>query len=115
LIAEDEDVNYEFLKIVLEKYYTLIRAHNGREVVELMEQNAPNVDCILMDIKMPGMNGVEASKLIKKNHPDVYIVAQTAVSEIEDDFNIKYTCFDDYILKPINPKSLLSLLSTIIE
>ncbi|MDA3883757.1 MAG: ATP-binding protein [Bacteroidales bacterium] len=115
LIAEDEDVNYEFLKIVLEKHYTLMRARNGCEVVELMDQNEIDVDCILMDIKMPGMNGVEAAKLIKKNHPDVYIVAQTALNEIEDDFNIKHTCFDDYILKPINPKSLLSLLYIILE
>jgi len=113
LIAEDEDINYEFIKILLEKEYILFRAKNGEEVLQIIDAGKP-VDCILMDIKMPRLNGIEAAKIIKKSHPDVYIIAQTAYTQIENEFNVTHTCFDDYILKPINPKALQNLLDIIL-
>ncbi|MFO7867904.1 MAG: ATP-binding protein [Bacteroidales bacterium] len=115
LIAEDEDINYEFLNIVLGKQYNLLRAVNGQEAVDIMNRQADQVDCILMDIKMPALNGIEAAKIIKRSYPDVYIIAQTAVNQIQTDFNISHTCFDDYILKPINPQNLHTLLYTLLE
>src|SRR5690606_32759113 len=77
LIAEDEDISYEFIKILLEKKYLLYRAKNGEEVLQIIE-SGKKVDCILMDIKMPRLNGIEAAKIIKKTHSDIYIIAQTA-------------------------------------
>ncbi len=113
LIAEDEDINYEFIKILLEKKYRLYRAKNGEEVLQIIE-SGKKVDCILMDIKMPRLNGIEAAKIIKKTHSDIYIIAQTAYTQIESEFNVSHTCFDDYILKPINSKALQNLLDIIL-
>ena len=67
LVAEDEDSNYELVKIVLQKRYRLIRAHNGIEAVTLNEEEHP--DLILMDIRMPGMNGLDATRIIKEVSP----------------------------------------------
>lgn len=114
LVAEDDELNYNFIKILLEKKHTLIRATNGQEAVDIVE-SGQHVDCILMDIRMPILNGIEAAKLIKKTHPDMYIIAQTAYTEIENKEYFSKTDFDDYILKPINPKALDELLSFIIE
>ena len=70
LVAEDEDSNYELVKIVLQKRYRLLRAHNGIEAVTINEEEKP--DLILMDIRMPEMNGLDASRLLpstKKRSP----------------------------------------------
>jgi CheY-like chemotaxis protein len=84
LIAEDEDFNFILLKeTLLGTGINIIRALNGFEAVELCKSN-PNIDLVLMDIKMPVMGGYEATRLIKKHRPDLYILAQTAYSTKED-------------------------------
>lgn len=114
LVAEDEDINFEFLNLVLAENYNVLRAANGQEVLNILDEGK-KIDCILMDIKMPRLNGIETAKIVKKTHPDLYIIAQTAYSQIEQEFNISHNCFDDYVLKPINPKNLQNLLSIILD
>jgi len=113
LVAEDDEMNFNFIKIILEKSYNLLRASNGQQAVDIIE-GGTHVDCILMDIRMPILNGTEAAKLIKRIRPDVHIIAQTAYTQIEDEEYFSKTSFDDYILKPINPESLNELLSFIL-
>uniref|UniRef100_UPI00156587D0 hybrid sensor histidine kinase/response regulator n=1 Tax=Ruminococcus flavefaciens TaxID=1265 RepID=UPI00156587D0 len=69
LVAEDEDSNYELVKIVLHKRYRLIRAHNGIEAVTMNEEEHP--DLILMDIRMPEMNGLELAKRLRNGDKDI--------------------------------------------
>ena len=76
LVAEDEDSNYELVKIVLQKRYRLIRAHNGIEAVNLNEDEHP--DLILMDIRMPEMNGLDATRIIKEVNHDTPVIALSA-------------------------------------
>jgi len=101
LIAEDEHSNYLYLsELLIEELDTkILYAMNGQQAVEICKANK-EVDLILMDIKMPIMDGHQAAMLIKEFRPDLPIIAQTAYalnSEKE-----KFTgVFDDYISKPI--------------
>lgn len=109
LIAEDEPANYLFIeKIIQSTNANLIRAHNGQEAVEEIEKNG-NIDLILMDIYMPGMDGFEATEVIRKIRPEIPIIAQTCYeSQIERE-KLEAALFNDFIKKPININKLLVL------
>ena len=76
LVAEDIDSNYLLIEALLKKDYRLVRAHNGSEVIELF--NAETPDLILMDMKMPGISGIDTTTLLRKTGTQVPIVALTA-------------------------------------
>lgn len=106
LIAEDLDSNYQLLRIMLSKFYRLIWAKNGEEAVEMYKINNPAV--ILMDIKMPVMDGLEATKIIRKYSKDVIIIAQTANAfESDHKIAIEAGC-NDVVTKPIRSTVLLA-------
>ena len=108
LIAEDEEYNYLFLEEVLNSYdATLIRAVNGKEAVELCSK-PNNIKIVLMDIRMPVMDGYEATKLIKKLHPEMPVIAQTAYAMESDRKRAFKEGFNDYLPKPIRRKELIS-------
>ena len=106
LVAEDEESNYQYLKEVLAgKNANLTRANNGFEAVE--QAKTKTFDVILMDIKMPIMDGKEAAKIIKGLKPNLPIIAQTAFALDSDKDNFLQNGFDDYISKPISINALL--------
>jgi PAS domain S-box-containing protein len=113
LIAEDEEVNYLFIEALFEaifdRNYQLIHAVNGKEAVDLcIEDN--RIDLVLMDIKMPEMNGHEATERIKSKFPNLPVIAQTAYStESDKQLALKHGC-DDFISKPINKERLFHLI-----
>jgi signal transduction histidine kinase/CheY-like chemotaxis protein len=105
LVAEDEDVNWYFLDQILTRVnYKPLRAVNGREAVELCLKNK-NIGLVLMDIKMPVMNGYEALEEIRKIKPELPVIAQTAYALPADVERLKAS-FDDYITKPIDRQLL---------
>ncbi len=108
LVAEDEDSNYMLLKEFLaDLKINMIRAVNGIEAVEICKSN-PHIDLILMDIKMPDMDGYEATKRIREFRPDLPIIAQTAYTSQSDKNKVlEYGC-NDFISKPIQKDLLLS-------
>jgi len=109
LIAEDEYSNYQYLQEILEvsKFKTLY-AQNGQQALDLCQSN-PSIDLILMDIKMPIMDGYSATKLIKEIRPELPIIAQTAYAM--DSEKVAFAnIFDDYVTKPINGDELLQKL-----
>ncbi len=112
LIAEDEINNMVFLEEVFSRTtYTILQVENGRDAVEACAKNK-DIDIVLMDVKMPIMNGLDASEIIKKNRPNLPIIALSAFAMESD---IKYALSkgcDTYISKPINRKLLLK---TIVE
>ena len=111
LIVEDDISSYKLLKVLL---HTLeiktIWAEGGTESVEICSEN-PDIDLILMDIKMPDLNGYEATKRIKKFRPELPIIAQTAYALYGDDIKAKKAGCDEYITKPVNKKELFELIS----
>ncbi len=114
VIAEDEQINYLFLKAVLKPTKAqVIWTKTGRETIDIC--NTEKVDIVLMDIKMPDLNGLEATIEIKKDFPNLPIIAQTAYAMEEDeDASIEAGC-DDYISKPIRPENLLVIMSKYIQ
>jgi CheY-like chemotaxis protein len=101
LVVEDEMTNYEFLVELLEERNTsIIHARNGQMAVEIC-RSGKEIDLILMDIKMPIINGYDAARLIKSFRPDIPIVAQTAYALDIDMKKIEENGFDDFICKPI--------------
>jgi len=112
LIAEDNDSNYILLKSMLNDY-ELYHAWNGEEAIEMFRQHKP--DIILMDIKMPRMDGYEAVAGIRKEDKDIPIIAVTAFAFEDDERRVKESGFTDYIAKPISPEKLLRALDTYFE
>lgn len=114
LIAEDEDSNYKYLEMVLTKTKaSIIWAKDGIEAVELCIKHNP--DLILMDIKMPNMNGLEATREIKKAYPVIPIIAQTAFAMENDENMILESGCNSYLSKPIKPKILIKAVSNYLD
>ena len=105
LIAEDNDSNYILMTYILKKYYQYERAKNGQEAVELAEKGG--FDIVLMDIKMPVMDGLEATKAIKEKFPDLPIVALTANAFDSDrQLALEAGC-NDFLSKPVSSELCL--------
>lgn len=111
LIAEDEVYNYKLIEKTLRKTGAkVLWAENGKEVVKICEDLNNRIDLILMDIKMPVMNGFEASEKIKEIRSDIPIIVQTAYASLfQDDYPLGK--FDGYLTKPMRPNTLLALIS----
>jgi CheY-like chemotaxis protein len=115
LIAEDEETNFVYLQTALLKTnINVLRAKNGREAVEMVKID-PSIDIILMDIKMPEMNGLEATKSIKSFRKDIPIIAQTAFAMDEDRRNCTALGCDDFLAKPIRYKVLIEAIGKFLK
>ena len=108
LVAEDEEFNFILVKYILEREgINTIWAKNGEEAVNLFKEHK-DIDLIMMDIKMPIMNGMDATIEIKKINPGIPIIAVTAYALAEDrELCLKNGC-DEFVTKPINRDHLLS-------
>ena len=113
LVAEDEDSNYELVKIVLQKRYRLIRAHNGIEAVNLNEDEHP--DLILMDIRMPEMNGLDATRIIKEVNHDTPIIALSAYAFDENIREAKMAGCDEFMAKPFRVENLIEMVKKYLD
>jgi PAS domain S-box-containing protein len=109
LVAEDEEFNFMLIQeILMECECRIIRAKDGQEAVEMCESN-PDISIVLMDIKMPRMNGIEATGIIKKIRPDIIIIAQTAHALEHEIKQFGNMGFDEYLTKPINQQKLIDM------
>lgn len=114
LVVEDDDSNYLYLRTILEKQgHQLIRAKDGLEAINHFRDYQSTIDLILLDIKIPQLDGTEVAKQIKNKCPDIWIIAQTAHALAGDrEKTIEAGC-DDYISKPISRKELLNKINAI--
>ncbi|NOQ25289.1 MAG: response regulator [Bacteroidales bacterium] len=112
LVVEDEPANIIYIEEVLKATKAkVLRASNGKEAVDIYIKNSNNIDIIIMDIKMPVMNGFEATRQIKNLNKNIPIISQSAYAmqgDIDKGLNAGMT---DYLIKPIKPKMLLSILN----
>ncbi|MBU1013754.1 MAG: response regulator [Bacteroidetes bacterium] len=110
LIAEDEEYNYRLFEVILENLdLNLVWAKDGSETVEICKSNQ-DIDLVLMDIKMPFLNGYEATQQIRQFNKDIIIIAQTAHALPGDREKALAAGCDDYISKPIDRILLLRML-----
>ncbi|WP_289622151.1 PAS domain-containing hybrid sensor histidine kinase/response regulator, partial [Bacteroides congonensis] len=99
LVAEDTDSNFDLLEAILGKKHRLVRAHDGMEAVTMYDEVKP--DLILMDIKMPNLDGLEATKIIRELSATVPIIAQSAFAYEQDRKAAQEAGCNDFIAKPI--------------
>ncbi len=115
LIVEDDEMSYIYLKEVLKSTnINIIHAKNGVEAVEIAENN-PDIDLVLMDIKLPEMDGYEATRRIKEIRQSIPVIAQTAYAMADDQQKSIQVGCDDYISKPINRRRLLQTMDLFIN
>ena len=109
LIAEDNDSNYILMNYILKRHYEFFRARNGQEAVDLALSEKP--DLILMDLKMPVMDGLEATRQIKAEMPDLPIVALTANAFDSDRQAALEAGCDDFLSKPVNAEKCIQTIA----
>ena len=110
LVVEDDFKSYYLLEsILIDNGAKVFWAKNGEEAIDMVKSNT--IHLILMDIRMPVLDGYEASKNIKSFFPDIPIIVQTAYGLPEDDEEDLMTQCDEYISKPINHDKLIELIS----
>ena len=108
LVAEDTDSNFDLLEAILGKEHRIIRAHDGMEVVTMFDEVKP--DLILMDIKMPNLDGLEATKIIRELSATVPIIAQSAFAYEQDRKAAEEAGCNDFIAKPIADDKLKAMI-----
>jgi len=110
LIAEDEKVNQFFFEKSLKKTQAnLFFVQDGYEAIQMIEENT-EIDLVLMDIRLPNMDGLEAMRRIKQLNPELPVIIQTAnaLSQVYDE--AKESGCDEFITKPIKIETLLIIL-----
>lgn len=113
LIAEDDAVNFMLLKRVMDiRKYTVVRAINGEQAVDICKNN-DNIQLVIMDIKMPRMDGFQARKAIKEFKPYLPIIAHTAHTSAEINGRVYDAGFIDCISKPLNKTKLFRIIDRI--
>jgi CheY-like chemotaxis protein len=105
LVAEDNDSNFILMTYILKKFYEFERARNGKEAMDMIESGT--FDMVLMDIKMPIIDGLEATKAIKEKHPDLPIVALTANAFDSDRQLALQAGCNDFLSKPVSSELCL--------
>jgi hypothetical protein len=112
LIAEDDEISFALLKRMLKIYSSeCIQAITGAETIEIC-QNTPDLDLIFMDIRMPDLNGYEATQYIRQFNNDIVIIAQTAFALAGDREKAIAAGCNDYLTKPILKADLLRVIKT---
>jgi CheY-like chemotaxis protein len=109
LVVEDEDSNYLLMETILKSCKAnVFRANDGISAVEMIRKNGQHIDLILMDIKIPGINGFEATREIKKIKSTIPVIAQTAYAMAGEREKCLNAGCDDYIAKPIDRNNLIN-------
>lgn len=107
LVVDDEPINFKLLNAILEREgYAVEYADSGYRAVEMVGNS--NYNLIIMDLKMQGMNGVEATRQIKKLRSQINVVASSAINNLVHN---EYMLFNDFISKPINRGRLLEIVA----
>lgn len=110
MIAEDDDVNFLLLNLWLNNHFNIIRAVNGFEAIHLYEKN-DTIDLIIMDIRMPYLDGIEATKEIRKTDVFVPIIAHTAYAMNQESIEMKMAGCNLVLIKPITRNQLINVLA----
>lgn len=111
LVAEDDDSNFKLIKAIIGKKCDIEWAKNGSEIVELFRKQGGEAKAILMDIKMPIMNGLEATRLIREEGCKIPIIMQTAYAFSSDRENAMNAGANEVLVKPITLSVLRTTLS----
>ena len=111
LIVEDDSFSAELITEFLSSTNAnILYADNGRKAVDIFSENT-DIDLIIMDIRLPELSGIEATLEIRKQNPDIPVVAQTAFAMEEDRLMAKTAGFNEFMVKPLNKNEFLNTLT----
>ncbi len=114
LIAEDDDANYKFLEIIMVMAgYNVVWAENGVIAVDICRNH--DISLVLMDIRMPWMDGLEATKIIRSFKPSLPVIAQTAYALAGDHETARKAGCNRFITKPIDRRTMLSIIEELLN
>ncbi|MEL7649591.1 MAG: response regulator transcription factor [Sedimentibacter sp.] len=116
LLADDQDILVEGLKLILgteEDIEVVGTANNGKKAYELCRWNMPDV--VLMDIQMPDINGVEATRMIKRDFPSVKVIVLTTFNDDEYIYEALKNGASGYLLKDTSPSEIAGAVRTVYE
>ena len=114
LVVDDEvKMCFTLTKLFELSHFSVAVAHNGLEALEKVESFHPH--CVLLDIRMPQMNGVEVLKKVKQNYPDIVVIMTTAVATEESRKECLEIGASEYLIKPIDFKELLGIIKSRIQ
>lgn len=106
LVVDDEVFIRDAFEMVFRQAgYTILLAESGEEALEILKEE--NIQLMYLDLKLPGMNGVELCRQIRKDHPIAIIYAVTGFSSLFELADCREVGFDDYFTKPVDMKTLL--------
>ncbi len=107
LIAEDDNTSFVYLESILKGHFTeILHAQNGQEAIDFVK-NRKEISIVLMDLRLPVLNGIKATQEIKKINPNLPVIAQTAYAFSIDEKDIFNAGCDTYLTKPLRKKELL--------
>ncbi len=111
LVCDDYTSSFVFISEMYEdENIHILQAKSGEEAIEICKNTNNTIDLVLMDIQMPGINGVDAMHKIKKINPNIPIIAQTAFAQKGDRERFLLEGFDEYITKPLDERELQSVI-----
>jgi hypothetical protein len=114
LVDDNKDVLIYLNRILIDTGVTILSARSGFEAIEIIK-NTPDIDVVLLDMQMPEMNGIEATREIRKIRKDIPIIAQTAfIFEDDKDIILEAGC-DACLIKPIRREHLLTVMSSFVK
>lgn len=106
LVAEDDDSNFLLIKAIISKKCEVLRARNGEELLKLFHEYCDRVEVILMDVKMPIMDGWEATRRVREENPSLPVIIQTAYAFSSDREKAMDCGASDVLVKPITLSAL---------
>jgi FOG: CheY-like receiver len=112
LVAEDNESNFILMTYILKRQYTILRAHNGQEAVDMVKKGG--IDLILMDIKMPVKDGLEATAEIRSAYPDIPIIALTANAFDSDRQLAMEAGCNEFLAKPVGSDKCLAVIARLL-
>ena len=112
LVAEDDDSNFKLIKAIIGKKCDILWAKNGEEMLNLYRDHGKEAWAILMDIKMPIMNGLEATRIIRQQGATLPIIMQTAYAFSSDRDNAIEAAATEVLVKPITVSALRNCLNS---
>ena len=110
LVAEDDESNFKLIKAIINNRCDVLWARNGQEMLNLYEQHGEQADVLLMDLKMPLMDGLEATHIIRQSSPDIPIIVPTAYAFYEDQQQAMVAGATEVLVKPITLMALRNCL-----
>jgi CheY-like chemotaxis protein len=115
LVVEDNHISFKLISAVLGQVQaTVVHASNGQQAIDLCASEE-HYDLVLMDVQMPEVNGLEATREIKRLRPDLVVVATTANAYTEDEIACRQAGCDAFIPKPLNFRNMFELMQSFFD